>query len=278
VADIEYSPAALDTLVRFHKVRHVIYVEGPEDMIFWSTLFSQGRLSNFKVKIAGGKGTLTKYAQSIINNNAMIVVAMDLDLADLDGTSLSHPRIIYTYGYSIENSLCSISNLANAISNLSCTDVDFSTELAEWFEKLTSTIDILIILDIANRIAKSGHSIPLHNAARFQSSKKKHILSKNEVQSEYKKINQHFSKQQLDEAINLLLQSGKNYNWRIRGHFLFSAVLLYIHFAVKKACGKKISLSNEALFAILVGQFNYSKMDSKDKTYLEKEINRLAAA
>lgn len=95
----------------FFGVDIVVYCEGAQidgenstlDEAFWTKLFSENGRS-CKCKSSGSKSELMILANKIISENATnVIVAMDRDYDDLTGSILSHPKILYTYGYSWES-------------------------------------------------------------------------------------------------------------------------------------------------------------------------------
>ncbi len=97
----------------FHNVEIIVYCEGKPcdeneegsslDEYFWSSLLAKyGK--KVQCKSAGSKTDLkviaNKVAQDEVEN---VVVAFDRDYDDLNGAIISHPRIIYTFGYSWES-------------------------------------------------------------------------------------------------------------------------------------------------------------------------------
>ncbi len=113
MGSLSYSSKALDTLPLFHRKKFIIYVEGQDDVIFWEIVLRKFNMDNHQLKIAGGVSEIDKYTFSIVNDGVDIVVARDCDYSDVMGKQFNHPRVIYTHGFSIENSLYCPANIAN---------------------------------------------------------------------------------------------------------------------------------------------------------------------
>ena len=103
----QYSSSAINTVNKFHRIENIVYVEGQDDLVFWDKVFSYYKFPSFKIKIAGGKTELTSIIKSILKNEVTIIVAIDSDYTCIFGYRKNHPQILYTYGYSIENSIFS---------------------------------------------------------------------------------------------------------------------------------------------------------------------------
>lgn len=115
--------SGLSNLHLFYRSRQVLFVEGGGenitiddiirnksnhhaiDVIFWRTLLKAfGYKDEIVIKPIGSKGNVLAIAEQVIaSDSATLVVAMDRDYDFINKKNLSHPRILYTYGYCWEN-------------------------------------------------------------------------------------------------------------------------------------------------------------------------------
>ncbi|MER8628604.1 DUF4435 domain-containing protein [Mesorhizobium opportunistum] len=105
----------------------VCYVEGgggngdtSPDVTFWSRVFTVTR-PDLKIRCVarGGKPILERLARDIVDNNIKsVMVAMDSDYDDYRGRKIVDHRIMYTYGYSLENDLLTFENFVIAASGI----------------------------------------------------------------------------------------------------------------------------------------------------------------
>lgn len=114
-----YDTSALDVLDKFHESNFIIFVEGDEDVIFWSSLFDKAGIHNYHIDSADGIKELKKIMSQILNENARVIVACDSDYSILLNTLPNHKRIISTYGYSIENTMYCPKIINSVINKLS---------------------------------------------------------------------------------------------------------------------------------------------------------------
>jgi hypothetical protein len=97
----------------FHRVDYVVFTEGEHgasdsvDGLFWARVFSNwlpGK--SVRVKLVGGKPVARKIAREVIKRDLKsTLVALDRDYDRWEGCGINDARIIYTWGYSVENDL-----------------------------------------------------------------------------------------------------------------------------------------------------------------------------
>jgi hypothetical protein len=187
MVELVYSPAALDVLKEFYRVKWVVYVEGPDDIAFWRVVLDLGGLTNYELKYAGGRDALDRYQEALLEDSADIVIARDTDFDDLLSLTIDHPRILFTWGYSIENSLFEASRLAKALTGLMRTMEDIEPEVKEWMSEMEATFRPLASADLANRIADGGIDLQLENSARFMDDRLRHRPSASKVAAHLKR-------------------------------------------------------------------------------------------
>ena len=168
-----WSNEALNTLHLFHRADVILYVEGIDDIRFWEIVFEKTSTLNIKIIDVGGCENLAQYAIKIKKNLIRGVIAQDSDFHFFHNSFIEHPNIIYTSGYSVENTIvCSDTLFSSLISlgKMSKKDFDIST-IQNWLEKLYQDIYELIILDIYNSLKNKGKIIIGNSGARFLNDK-----------------------------------------------------------------------------------------------------------
>lgn len=275
---LTYSSTALSNLKKFHEKGIIIYVEGPDDLHFWQKIFSHFSFENIKIKPAGGKDEIKKYSESIIKDGADVVAVMDSDMDDALKTQINNPRIIYTYGYSIENSLCNSTTVAKTLAL--CARVDYTSKLKAqvelWKRRLEADMKPLIILTLADKKFSKGVGVISHHchSLTHTSSYEIHPTLAQEFHNNKKP---HFEEVQVAEAEMLVNRYKKPLTYLINGHFMLAITAKYVKKEV--ASLRRISnyrLDNEFLFNLLVSQINIaSDLRKADFSFIKKQIDQV---
>jgi hypothetical protein len=278
VPSLIHSPAALDTLKHFHRVSFVVYVEGPEDVPYWNHVLKHFELEAFHLKVAGGSEEIEKYCDAILTEDTEICVARDLDLSDVLGCLHDHARILHTYGYSIENSLCRPDAVSRVTQALALTTEPLAATYSNWLGEFAVCCRPLVELDLANRMGDGTAKVPLGSCQRFVVGRTDAVVDAAKVSAAVRTLRREISPDLCQAAAQQLDGSEKPLGYRVRGHFLVSGVRLFILKEVKARRGKNISLSGEALFALLIGQFVVDELEFDEKEHLRQQVVRLKEA
>jgi hypothetical protein len=277
---LNYSPGALNTLSLFHRKKHVIYVEGPEDIRFWEIILSQSGLDSFLVKPAGGINELNKYTDSVLNSDATIVIARDSDYSIFSKERSKHPRVIFTYGHSIENSLQS-KKVINAVINnyIHSSQTNFEQEIDSWHVEFSDGLHDLLIMEIANSFRiKNGVEVMGKSCVKLLPNNKSHIPCPTKTKKSTEELYPLFSEQEITNAKNMLSRIKKDIIWLIRGHFITSASLNFIKHIVKRERGIDFTMDNNSFYAMLISNFDKRLLEKEDRSYIKRQITRLLAA
>lgn len=279
VPSLSHSDAAVDILSAFYGVKHVIYVEGPDDEAFWSHVITHTGLESFKIKVAGGSAEIDKYTQAIINSDSDIVVCRDQDYLGFTADILLHPRIIYTYGHSIENSLYCANAIASLIADYCRTAVTDVADVEIWQSRLELEFNDILVYDVAKYLFKPGiGTILSDNCIQFlkggRSADADPVKLSNYIQ--FKK--NLFSQEQIEEARLKVSQDKRNVWFKIRGHFLTHAVMKHIKHSVHRGCKKDITMSHDNLFVELLARFTQNCWGRVDMSSIQSQILALIAA
>jgi subtilase family serine protease len=272
---LSYSTDALDTLTLFHEMEFVIFVEGDDDEGFWLRVFELAGFTRFTVKIAGGSEEIDKYTDSIISGGADIIVARDSDYLGILSKRIDHPRVIYTYGYSIENTLfhpAIISRvLATYCHTLSIYEAEIEAEMDQFFRHFIC----LIVYDIANRSAMSGNSVlgrTCHIYLRRDSSLDAKV---DYIENKCQQLQKSISKDQFNEAFAIMQSSGHSLRSIINGHILTHVAIIIFKSIFRRVKHKAIVISPDNLYAHSTELLpNFVQIDHIE--FLLNQIKRLA--
>lgn len=155
------SPIASSVLHRFHDSEYIVYVEGNRDYVFWAQF---GQRYGVKPKKSGGKAKCKEYARKLIDFNGRYLVCMDRDYEEFSNTLISDDRIIYTYGYSVENHVTTCSSIAKFVTLRGKGDIIKTDDVKRLVNVWHSGISELVLLDIYFHVLSSGMSGPFSNA------------------------------------------------------------------------------------------------------------------
>ncbi|WP_082585437.1 DUF4435 domain-containing protein [Hydrogenophaga sp. Root209] len=268
--DLSYSDDALNVRNAFFGAKTIIYVEGDDDVLFWHEVFSQVADEHFEVEPVGGAPTLDDYIRKISSGQLIAIAARDADFLRILGTCSQDPRIVYTRGYSVENSLYvteSVTKLARAW----CKTSDISASVCQsWIEEFAKCIAPLVHLDVANTISASGLATIGDNCSRFMTSLNSAALCPQKIDEAVSGIISKIPGSAISSANAEVGDTTENILVYLRGHFLASAIHRFI---VKQAklLGRKVSISAESLYAASIALFSASLMGSHPHSthYLE---------
>ncbi|PWC10085.1 DUF4435 domain-containing protein [Brenneria corticis] len=276
--DLAYSNEAQNVLNLFYQVDYMVYVEGPDDICFWETIFK--KTSNLKIEIqdVGGCEELQPYIDKVYNGEIDAIIACDMDLKKFDKTLKDHNKIIRTRKYSIENSLINeiiilrIIKLLGRYSSKEIKKFNVNKWMLDFYDKTLP----LIKLDIINFLFSKGVSVIGDNADRFMESKNSYTLSEDKIQQYIEKLGINLSEEEqrlLEEEIAI---NKDELSFWLRGHFLFSAALRFISYSLRND-KRRVTLSNDAFYASLIQAFDSVFDESNDEyIYYKTKINMIA--
>lgn len=250
--DLVYSDDAVNVLGRFHQTDTMLFVEGDEDIPFWEAMFDIFTDLSVKVESVGGKPALLKYAESIIGGKLDIIVAFDRDYSYFD-EQIVHTNVLYTYGYSIENSIVTVETVQKSIQSLgriSRKMID-KDEISSWLGDLEISIKPILMHDICNYVNKHGCKVANNNCSRFMSSKSSDKICDRKVSDFINSLTFSITSREQSKYARVVKIYGLSVLDAIRGHFLFTAVHRFIALYLKKL-DIKASISNESLFSSMM--------------------------
>lgn len=242
MADLSYSDEALSVLSAFYGAKKMLYVEGEDDVLFWELVLEKFNKTDLKVQPVNGAKELDKYIIKILNNTIDAIVARDLDFSELQPTSNIDPRILSTFGHSIENTIISPAALCKVIRShgrLEGSKVN-EDECREWLTSFTNAFSDLVLFDAANELENAGVPILSSNCSRFMKTQTSPIPDLEKIKNYLIPLqNNHKLQEAAAQARNKVLERQKEISDFLRGHFLISAALKYANATIKKLGSSK---------------------------------------
>lgn len=271
---LEYSNEAVNALNIFMRSDFVLFVEGDDDVLFWGALFA-GCTNNVKLDIrpVGGVNDLDKYVGEVVAGNLTCLVARDSDYARIIGRLPEHPKVLYTYGYSIENTLYSAGLIAEVIYLWSRNDGNHFDTVVEWLEGFINGVRPLFVCDILNFMHDLSVDTGAGHCQRFMAGKYSEIVDAEKVLEHVKTLA--IAHEGLAVKVDdLLPEEHVSVARIIRGHFLQSGVLRYINRKLK-LLGRNTSVSQDALYAHAIQYLKTGfSWDDEEGAYYKDKITR----
>ena len=255
--NLDWSLNARRVIRHFFEADIVVYVEGDDDITFWDIVFSEFTKKKFKLKPVGGKNTLLKYLNERCSDDTFLV-AMDSDYDKLNGT-LDSDAAILTYGYSIENTVVTITVIESLIATYSDMQLNHinRTEIIKWVEDFEKAVTPLLAADILNREAKiTDQQVIPDRAARFYENDTLIPIDS--------KIRNHLI--ELGFNVEALEDDLKLHDYEViemvKGHFLFTSFLHFVKKHSDSSRDKAISIPTEAFYSTCIMGFKNSFNDN----------------
>lgn len=252
--DLSYSNDALNVRGAFFGAKVIVYVEGDDDLLFWRKVFERATDDSFEVESVGGSTTLDEYIEKIVAGDLDAIAARDADFLSVMGVAPSNPKIVYTHGYSIENSLYVESAIAQLVRSWAKSPRVTTDECKAWLRELATTISPLVHLDAANAIAAAGVGTVGDNCSRYMTGANSAMVCPKKIAAAVGEIQAKIPASALQQARASVGVEPSAVISNLRGHFLTSAVHRYI---VKRSrdFGRRVSISAESLYAAAIAQF-----------------------
>ncbi|WP_082075450.1 DUF4435 domain-containing protein [Pseudomonas sp. 2(2015)] len=265
MSGIEYSSDATNVLDLFYRCDAVVYVEGDDDVPFWSIAFKVFADANVEVQSVGGAVELDKIIDRIVDEDLKLIAARDSDFIRLTGADKKEERVLYTYGYSIENTLYCHRSLSQ-ISSVWCRQYRADAQVCrEWLEGFFERFKVLIAYDVACHVFEKTFSALGDNCTRFMDGEKSIFIDAKKLESKISEMEGKMNQQELAYAQSLIDGHGVNYSFHMKGHFLASAAQKYLS-AKLKDHGRGNSISFESMYssAIEFVRGNFKKLPGAD--------------
>jgi hypothetical protein len=246
---LEYSVPALNVLKKFHRAAAIVFVEGQDDLHFWDNIARKADINTLRIEPVYGTEELQKKIEAILVHNAQIIVAKDADHDHFFNSPIEHPRIINTYGYSIENSLYCPNTISRFAAQLARTLDDYSVHVIKWYGEFSGQAELLLVYDVANHIYDRGVKVFGDTCSRFLENSKSPNLSPTKIEGYIDSIKEHFTEEEISNCSDIINKDSREPRWLIKGHFITSAIINLIKEIVRSKRVKNISLSLEHVYS-----------------------------
>jgi len=251
VAELQYSTQALNVLNRFHGTHYVVFVEGEDDVPFWAALFEKAGEADVAFLPVGGAKELDKLMSKILAEDARIVVARDSDYSAFMSSRCLHSRVVYTYGYAIENTMYCPFAVNRAIRK-ACRDTrDRLALIQAFFDEFCLQSKELLVFDMANARFGRGVTVMGKSCRGFLKGPHSTALSRTKVSAHIRAIRPKFTFDEVSMSRQLCRNDHRTLRHKIKGHFLTHALLNVVRMELRQARGKS-SFPHEALYHSLV--------------------------
>jgi len=248
-----YSTNALNVKSLFFNKRVSVYVEGKEDILFWDKIFCSIYSHNTHIEDTNGIEGLKDYMDKIIDEDAQIIVACDNDHTPfLKEHKYISPRIVKTYGYSIENTMYCINNINVATKRYSKTRKDFKNDIVNWYQMFCDQCSVLLYYDIANQRFTKKTKVLGDKCSRFLPTNDSPLPSREKITKYIDSIKGEFSDTEIEECVKLVESDKRELRFLIKGHFLTNAVMNIIKQIVKRETGENISINLDSFYSLTI--------------------------
>jgi hypothetical protein len=254
--NIEYSVDALNVRSAFYGAKTIIYVEGEDDVLFWEEIFRLVADQDFRVESLGGSEKIDGFIEKINAGELTAIVARDADFLPFLNGKCDDPKVLFTAGYSIENSLYVAETILAVARSWARSNNVTLAECEAWLNDLAVKIEPLVRLDLANAMASSGQATIGDNCTRFMQSQNSSNVCPNKILQYYSEIEPKLCKKAIKEAGKALKNENVLIN-HVRGHFLASAILKFI-VSKAKSLRRQVSVSSDALYVSALSEFRRS--------------------
>lgn len=260
VTDFEYSIEALNTRSKFLGVSVLIYVEGDDDEVFWDNIFSKVPNFNYLIESLGGSEEINKCIKKVECDGLNAIIARDSDYLKHNKKVSEKDNIIYTFGYSIENTLYNKKSIYEITRNCCKSLAVKVDEFDGLFDLFSEKFELLLAMDIVNSSLGLGLEVLYDNCESFMSGRVSSTPCDKKISEKINCIKDKIDKIYIDGVLKEIKQEN-SVVLSIRGHFFASWVSKLINnYAARR--GKKISLSGDGLYAAAMtyfsGNFNES--------------------
>lgn len=266
---LEYSRDAVNVLSKFHETDFIIYVEDKDDEYFWDTIFKLNEVKfTYYFEPVNGCVELDDKIEKIIRSELgeSILVARDSDYIILSNKAKENDRVIYTYGYSIENCIFNKDAIAGLIKSNCRNNKTCEKDIEFFYNYLFENLLYLWEFDYFCVTEGNGKKVLGDNCSKFLIKKQNSFefnidFIKNEILNLENELE---IKEHIDPSSNDFIR------W-LRGHFLQSALLVFI-----KKLGNIKSLPSDNLFSQACGLLKYTLLDDEiRKNYYMNICNRI---
>jgi hypothetical protein len=245
-----YSSDAINVLDKFHGVKFIVYVEGPDDVAFWASLFDKSGITGYYIDCAGGIKELEKIISQILYDNARTIAACDAHYSLLLDNLPKHDRIVISFGHSAENTMYCPHTLNRVIKKFTRDLVERTAFIDDWYNTFCMSAKVLIVYDLAQQKYDKGVQVHGRECSRFLKSHYSYKLDDVKIKSYIAEIKPLFSTKEIRESERLIDGSDFQIRHIINGHFLTNAIINLIKSFARHATGKRPVISVDNIYAL----------------------------
>ncbi|AOR59276.1 DUF4435 domain-containing protein [Pectobacterium parmentieri] len=262
-SSLTYSVNALNILHAFHSGNKIVFVEGDSDKRFWDGLYNSFGINNITTKCVNGCKVIDEYIEKIKEGATGVYVARDRDYKYLFDEPEDLINVMFSYGYSIENTYYTDDILKGIVKSLAAKDIpdDYISIDRDIIKPNINLFFKLVSFDYALFSQGVGEKIMGDSSFRFLEKQDGFQLCKKIVEPII--LN---AKGKIDYSIYLSYRK-KLIKYKgeplicVRGHFLTGMISNYIKEKVKNASGSKITYDNKLLESIFSNLMNINLRD-----------------
>ncbi len=262
----------------FHQTDVVVHVEGGDgltskyeagetteaiDIPFWRAVF-RSFAPNVKAhfKAGGSKTALLPIANTLRNSAALsVAVCMDRDFEDEVAQFSNCPNVMFTWGYSWENDVCSPLTLCRVVGNVCLANYDsdeVDREIASCFQRFVNDVKWLVKADKiahAHRVPLFGKGRPIEKLVYGEISTAPPYLLRNDLRTAIQRLrSEHLAGAKLPKGLVPLPIA--NPLREVRGHVVELFTFRMLQYLLGKY-SKKSKISREEFKKALIRELNH---------------------
>lgn len=266
----QLSIGAQNVEAKFYGKLAIVYVEGPDDKVFWSQYFDKRR---FEIRKKDGCRNLDDIIDAIVNKGLKQIVACDADYSFYEKSQISHPLVVMTVSHSIESIMYCPVNLNACVQKLARDIDDHLDEINVLYEMFSNDIKELLVYDIVNNVYRHGESIFGDSCVRFLKSNHSTSIDKDKVCELIKKNT--FPADEIKQVEELMEKDKRSIRQIAKGHFQTGFVTNLLKQLSSSISGDNCgSISSDSLFALLVKCTPDCSVDCEERDSLRKKVER----
>ena len=251
---IDFSPEAKSAKAIFYEKSFTVFVEADHDAAYWECIFKLSGIDSGYFEPVGGSGRLDDLITEIEAVNASYLVCRDRDVLGWLGRISASKKVVYSHGYSIENSLFHPSRISK-VASVNCSKIRVKSDINDlWIDSLVKSFQKILVFQYIV-LCGTFRNIGLPNSIQAHlESKHSYYLSSVKVSAWVDEKLSQASKAEVDEASNFVSKlDGYELWYAIKGHLLKCLVVQRIKGLVREVCGKSLSsLPHDNLYSFFL--------------------------
>lgn len=274
--EFNLSIAAQNVEAQFYNKLAIVYVEGNDDKLFWAQFFDGNQ---FEIRTVDGCKNLKDYENEILYHGLKCIVAKDADYSSYKGSESTHPLIVCTLSHSIECVMYCPYNVNACLKKFARSLEDHLAEILQCYNDFFTDTKELLIYDIANNVFGLGCSVCGDSCMPVMESNHSVKVSTEKRDRLLQQIASAFPPEKVEKARQLLNDDQRTLRQITKGHFQTSFVMNLLKKLTSQITGDKSpSISNDALYALLITCFPSCQVDCEERKILRQRAAAATAA